>query len=33
MYMVDEATVLNRSVITKFGIRFGDITIAFRKRG
>lgn len=33
MYLVDEATILNRSVITKFGIRFGDITIAFRKRG
>jgi Protein of unknown function (DUF3833) len=32
MYLVDEATMLNRSVITKFGIRFGDITIAFRKR-
>jgi len=32
MYLVDEATMLNRSVITKFGIRFADITIAFRKR-
>jgi Protein of unknown function (DUF3833) len=33
MYLVDESNLLNRSVITKFGIRFGDITIAFRKRG
>jgi hypothetical protein len=33
MYLVDDATLLNRSVITKFGIRFGEITIAFRKQG
>ena len=32
MYLVDESTMLNRSVITKFGIRFAEITIAFRKR-
>jgi hypothetical protein len=32
MYLVDEDTLLNRSVITKFGIRFADITIAFRRR-
>jgi hypothetical protein len=32
MYLVDEDTMLNRSVIEKFGIRFADITIAFRKR-
>ncbi|MBE0619415.1 MAG: DUF3833 domain-containing protein [Burkholderiales bacterium] len=32
MYLVDEDTLLNRSSIKKFGIRFGDITIAFRKR-
>lgn len=32
MYLVDERIMLNRSVIRKFGIRFGDITIAFRKR-
>ena len=32
MYLVDEATLLNRSVIKKFGIRFGDITIAFRRQ-
>jgi hypothetical protein len=32
MYLVDADTMLNRSVITKFGIRFADITIAFRRR-
>jgi len=32
MYLVDDDTLLNRSSINKFGIRFGDITIAFRKR-
>jgi hypothetical protein len=32
MYLVDADTMLNRSVITKFGIRFAEISIAFRKR-
>ena len=32
MYLVDQDTLLNRSTINKFGIRFADITIAFRKR-
>jgi hypothetical protein len=32
MYLVDEDTLLNRSTINKFGLRFADITIAFRKR-
>ncbi len=32
MYLVDERTMLNRSTINKFGIRFAEITIAFRKR-
>lgn len=32
MYLVDPDTLLNRSVIRKFGIRFAEITIAFRKR-
>lgn len=32
MYLIDEETMLNRSVISKFGIRFADISIAFRKR-
>ena len=29
---VDEDTLLNRSSINKFGIRFAEITIGFRKR-
>ena len=32
MYLVDEDTLLNRSTINKFGIRFAEITIGFRKR-
>lgn len=32
MYLVDGDTMLNRSVITKFGLRFAEITIAFRRR-
>jgi len=33
MFLVDAETMLNRTEIRKFGIRFGEITIAFRKRG
>lgn len=32
MYLVDAETMLNRSEIRKFGLKFADITIAFRKR-
>lgn len=32
MFLVDDETLLNRSTINKFGMRFGDITISFRKR-
>jgi hypothetical protein len=32
MYLIDAETMLNRSEIRKFGIRFAEITIAFRKR-
>jgi hypothetical protein len=32
MYLIDERTLLNRSTINKFGIRFAEISIAFRKR-
>ena len=32
MYLIDPDTLLNRSDILKFGIRFATITIAFRKR-
>jgi len=33
MYLIDADTLLNRSTITKFGIRFAEITIAFRRAG
>ena len=32
MVLVDADTLLNRAVISKFGLRFAEITIAFRKR-
>lgn len=32
MYLIDADTLLNRSEIRKFGVRFADITIAFRRR-
>jgi hypothetical protein len=33
MYLQDERVMLNRSVMSKFGIRLGEVIIAFRKRG
>lgn len=32
MYLMDERTMLNRSVMSKFGFRLGEVTLAFRKR-
>jgi hypothetical protein len=32
MYLQDERMMLNRSVMSKFGIRLGEVIIAFRKR-
>jgi len=32
MYLIDEKTVLNRTRMSKFGVRVGDVTVAFRKR-
>ncbi len=32
MFMVDEATVLNRTTMSKFGVRLGEVTLSFRKR-
>lgn len=32
MFMIDERSVLNRTQMSKFGIRIGDVTVAFRKR-
>jgi hypothetical protein len=31
MWLVDERTLLNRAVMSKFGIRLGEVTIAFTK--
>lgn len=32
MFLMDETFLLNRTTMSKFGVRLGDITIAFRKR-
>ena len=32
MFLVDDATVLNRTTMSKFGFRLGEVTLAFRKR-
>lgn len=32
MYLMDERVMLNRSVMSKFGVRLGEVTLAFRKR-
>jgi hypothetical protein len=32
MYLVDERVMLNRAVMSKFGIRLGEVTLAFIKK-
>jgi hypothetical protein len=32
MFLVDERTMLNRAVMSKFGIRLGEVLLSFRKR-
>jgi hypothetical protein len=32
MYLIDERTVLNRTRMSKFGFRVGEVTLAFQKR-
>jgi hypothetical protein len=32
MYLMDERVMLNRSAMSKFGVRLGEVTLAFRKR-
>jgi hypothetical protein len=32
MWLVDERTLVNKTAFSKFGIRFGEVTIFFRKR-
>lgn len=31
MYLVDDKTLLNRAVMSKFGIRLGEVTLSFQK--
>ena len=33
MYLHDERVMLNRSVMSKYGFRLGEVLIAFRRRG
>lgn len=33
MFLMDDAVMLNRSVMSKFGFRLGEVTLSFRKRG
>lgn len=32
MHMIDEKTVLSRTMMSKFGIRVADVTVSYRKR-
>ena len=32
MYLMDERVMLNRAVMSKFGIRLGEVTLSFYKR-
>ena len=32
MFLMDERVMLNRSVMSKFGFRLGEVTLSFRKR-
>ncbi len=32
MYLMDEQVMLNRSVMSKFGVRLGEVTLSFRRR-
>ena len=32
MYLMDDQVMLNRAVMSKFGFRLGEVTLAFHKR-
>jgi hypothetical protein len=32
MYLIDDKTMLNRTTMSKFGFRVGEVTLSFRKR-
>lgn len=33
MYLMDDQVMLNRSVMSKFGLRLGEVVLSFRRRG
>ena len=33
MYLVDQTTMVNRARMSKFGVRLGEVTLLFRRRG
>ncbi len=33
MYLIDEQTLMNRALMSKFGLRLGDVTLVMRRRG
>jgi hypothetical protein len=33
MYLMDERVMLNKAVMSKFGVRLGEVTLSFVKRG
>jgi len=33
MYLMDDTVMLNKAEMSKFGIRLGEVTLAFKKRG
>lgn len=32
MYLIDGQTMLDRTTMSKFGVRVGEVTLSFRKR-
>ena len=32
MYLIDDKTMLNRTTMSKFGVKVGEVTLSFRKR-
>jgi Protein of unknown function (DUF3833) len=31
MYLIDERTVINKAVMSKFGVRIADVTLSFSR--
>ena len=32
MYLMNERVMINKAVMSKFGVRLGDVTLSFEKR-